>query len=82
MKPGVDTELPGDTAVNKASLRFSILFLITCMCLCGYFAHEYRCLQRPKESIRYPGAGVIGDCEPFDMGTEKQTVLYQGIIRL
>lgn len=29
------------------------------------------CRDQKRASDRYPGTGVIGDCEPFDMGPEK-----------
>lgn len=29
--------------------------------------HECRCLQRPEEDVRFPGAGVEGDCDLLDL---------------
>lgn len=28
----------------------------------------HRCSWRPEESVRFPGTGVAGSCEPSDLG--------------
>lgn len=35
-------------------------------------AYECSCPWRPEESMRYPGAGVTGGCEPSNRGSGDQ----------
>lgn len=57
----------------KLKLIIFILILnFMYVCTCIYmFAHACMCPQRPKESMRSPGAGVKGSCELTDTGSGK-----------
>lgn len=45
------------------------------VCLCvGIFEYECRSLWNPEDGTRCPGAGVIDDCELYDMGAGNQTL--------
>ena len=42
-----------------------------CVCLFVGIYTNFRCPQRPEESIGSPGTGALVACEAYDMGTEK-----------
>lgn len=43
------------------------------MCLCLLIdmstLHVCRCLCKPEEGMEIPGAGIVGGCEPSNVGT-------------
>lgn len=40
--------------------RCSPVSVVLCVCV----SYAFRCLQKPEKCFGFPGAGVIGDCEP------------------
>lgn len=43
------------------------------MCASVHVCIGMQCLWRPEESVRHPGARVMGGCEPIDVGAGKAT---------
>lgn len=46
------------------------------MCLCGGGVEcmcTFKCLQHSEDGVGYPGVGLTGSCEFYNMGTGKGT---------
>lgn len=53
------------------------VFLFTCMyiCLCRCIPSVGGYLQSLEGDVRYPGTGVVGNCQPLDMCAGNQTLV-------
>lgn len=60
---------PDSVIIYVKILSFIYVCMYICECVC---AREYRCPQRPEESVRSPEAGVALSCEPPYKDAENQ----------
>ena len=54
--------------LEASHYAYLAIFKICTLCASLYvYVYMCRCLQRPGEGVRFPGAGITGDCEPPDI---------------
>ena len=56
-------------------ILFHILFIYVCVTVCMYTNVHVRTHGREKEGSGSPGTGVIGGCEPSDVGAGSHTLV-------
>lgn len=50
-------------------IYLKILLMHMCICLLIDMSILHMCLCRPEEGMEIPGAGIVGGCEPSNVGT-------------